>query len=110
MVGGVLFDDERDSQDRTPGIVSVLLLGNLFKRKGVQRNTNEIRFFITPRISRPDYGAATQDGTVRCKPDGLFSVQVPCLTLRPLSSAGFLTRLKMSNRRIYWVRPFWKRF
>jgi type IV pilus assembly protein PilQ len=62
VVGGVLFDDERDSQDRTPGLASVPLLGNLFKRKGVQRNTNEILFFITPRITRPDYAAATQDG------------------------------------------------
>src|SRR6185295_2036605 len=58
VIGGVLFDDERESQDRTPGLASVPLLGNLFKRKGVQRNTNEILFFITPRITRPDYAAA----------------------------------------------------
>jgi len=56
VVGGVLFDDERTSQDRTPGLSKIPLLGNLFKRKGVQRNTNEILFFITPRITRPDYG------------------------------------------------------
>lgn len=55
VVGGVLFDDERESQDRTPGLASIPLLGNLFKRKGVQRNTNEVLFFITPRISRPDF-------------------------------------------------------
>jgi len=54
VVGGVLFDDERESQDRTPGLSRVPLLGNLFKRKGVQRNTNEILFFITPRITRPE--------------------------------------------------------
>jgi type II secretory pathway component GspD/PulD (secretin) len=30
----------------------------LFKRKDVQRNTNEILFFITPRIIRPDYAVA----------------------------------------------------
>lgn len=59
VVGGVLFDDERESQDRTPGLASIPLLGNLFKRKGVQRNTNEILFFITPRITRPDF-ATTQ--------------------------------------------------
>ncbi len=62
VVGGVLFDDERESQDRTPGLAGVPLLGNLFKRKGVSRTTNEILFFITPRISRPDYSAATQNG------------------------------------------------
>lgn len=62
VVGGVLFDDERESQDRTPGLASIPLLGNLFKRKGVQRNTNEILFFITPRISRPDTSATYQGG------------------------------------------------
>jgi type IV pilus assembly protein PilQ len=56
VVGGVLFDDERESQDRTPGLSKIPLLGNLFKRKGVERNTNEILFFITPRISKPDWG------------------------------------------------------
>ena len=62
VVGGVLFDDERSSQDRTPGLASIPLLGHLFKRDGVQRNTNEILFFITPRITRPDYSAAMQNG------------------------------------------------
>jgi type IV pilus assembly protein PilQ len=55
VVGGVLFDDERENVDRTPGVSRIPLLGNLFKRKGVSRNSNEILFFITPRISRPDY-------------------------------------------------------
>ncbi|HQZ82616.1 MAG TPA: type IV pilus secretin PilQ [Pyrinomonadaceae bacterium] len=63
VVGGVLFDDERESQDRTPGLSRIPLLGHLFKRKGVTRNTNEILFFITPRIKRPDYNASRQDGT-----------------------------------------------
>jgi len=55
VVGGVLFDDERESQDRTPGLGGIPILGNLFKRKGITRNTNEILFFITPRVNRPDY-------------------------------------------------------
>ncbi|MFN6962987.1 MAG: type IV pilus secretin PilQ [Pyrinomonadaceae bacterium] len=53
VVGGVLFDDERENQDRTPGVSKIPIFGNLFKRKGVQRNTNEILFFITPRIAKP---------------------------------------------------------
>ena len=65
VVGGVLFDDERDSQDRTPGLSKIPLLGNLFKRKGVERNTNEILFFITPRISRPDFGGTPGSSGVR---------------------------------------------
>ena len=66
VVGGVLFDDERENQDRTPGISRIPLFGNLFKRKGVQRNTNEILFFITPRIMRADYAnnQPGQSGTV----------------------------------------------
>lgn len=55
VVGGVLFDDVRENQDRTPGLSSIPLLGNLFKRKKVDNNSNEILFFITPRITRMDY-------------------------------------------------------
>ncbi len=68
IVGGVVFDDERDSQDRTPGLASIPILGNLFKRKGVQRNTNEILFFITPRISRPDYALVNQSNAPKSGP------------------------------------------
>jgi type IV pilus assembly protein PilQ len=64
VVGGVLFDDERENTNRTPGISKIPILGNLFKRKAVSRTTNEILFFITPRISRPDYTpAAGSSGT-----------------------------------------------
>ncbi len=59
VVGGVLFDDERYAQDRTPGLASIPLLGNLFKRRRTDRTTNEILFFITPRITRPDYTAVS---------------------------------------------------
>lgn len=68
VIGGVLFDDERESQDRTPGVSRIPLLGNLFKRKGVQRNTNEILFFITPRISRPDTSAVAPGGMAKPAP------------------------------------------
>jgi type IV pilus assembly protein PilQ len=75
VVGGVLFDDERESQDRTPGLSKIPLLGNLFKRKGVERNTNEILFFITPRISRPDYG--TKSGSAGVRPSATIIQPVP---------------------------------
>ncbi|MEP7212044.1 MAG: secretin N-terminal domain-containing protein [Acidobacteriota bacterium] len=65
VVGGVLFDDERESQNRTPGLSKIPVLGLLFKRKDVARNTNEILFFITPRISRPDFGTAAGQSGVR---------------------------------------------
>lgn len=65
VVGGVLYDDERETQNRTPGLSKVPVLGNLFKRKGIARNTNEILFFITPRIYRPDYAAAAGSAGVK---------------------------------------------
>jgi type IV pilus assembly protein PilQ len=64
VVGGAMFDDERESQDRTPGLSSIPGLGNLFKRKGISRNTNEILFFITPRIYRPDFDGNITSGTI----------------------------------------------
>jgi len=54
VVGGALLDTEGEDQFRTPGLSRIPLLGNLFKRKAVSRVTNEILFFITPRIYRPD--------------------------------------------------------
>ena len=54
VVGGALLDQESDDNFRTPGLSRVPLLGNLFKRKSVSRVTNEILFFVTPRIYRPD--------------------------------------------------------
>ena len=84
VVGGVLFDDERENQDRTPGLSRIPLLGNLFKRKGVQRNTNEILFFITPRIYRPDFAAAP--GSSGTKPAATIIQPVPLGN--PTSNSG----------------------
>jgi type II secretory pathway component GspD/PulD (secretin) len=55
VVGGVVNDRENNTQTRTPGLSTLPVLGNLFKRKAVTRSTDEILFFITPRIYRPDY-------------------------------------------------------
>jgi type IV pilus assembly protein PilQ len=55
VVGGALLDVEGEDQFRTPGLSKIPVLGNLFKRKAVARTTNEILFFITPRIYRPDF-------------------------------------------------------
>jgi type IV pilus assembly protein PilQ len=75
VVGGVIFDDERENQDRTPGLWKIPVLGNLFKRKGVKRDTNEILFFITPRIYRPDFG--TTLGSSGTKPSATVLQPVP---------------------------------
>jgi type IV pilus assembly protein PilQ len=68
IVGGALLDAEGEDQFRTPGLSQVPILGNLFKRKAVSRTTNEILFFITPRIYRPDFNgnqlpSKVSDGT-----------------------------------------------
>ena len=55
VMGGVLADTEGETRQRTPGLASVPILGNLFKRKLVTRQNSEILFFITPHIYRPDY-------------------------------------------------------
>jgi type IV pilus assembly protein PilQ len=64
VVGGVLLDSEGETQNRTPGLSGVPVLGNLFKRKATNRQTNELLFFITPRIYRPDYNGRPTSGTV----------------------------------------------
>jgi len=54
-MGGVLADTEATQRQRTPGVASIPILGNMFKRKLVTKNSTEILFFITPHIYRPDY-------------------------------------------------------
>lgn len=48
--GGVVQNINRVSQQQVPLLGSVPLLGNLFKRKLTSSTTNELLFFITPRI------------------------------------------------------------
>jgi len=55
VMGGVLADIDSTSRQRTPGAASIPILGNLFKRKFVNKSSTEILFFITPHIYRPDY-------------------------------------------------------
>ena len=64
VVGGAVQDTETNTQNRTPGISGIPVLGNLFKRKAVSRVTREILFFITPRIYRPDYQGNPINGTI----------------------------------------------
>ena len=87
VVGGVLFDDERENQDRTPGISRIPVLGDLFKRKGVTRNTNEILFFITPRIYRPDYQGNPTSGKVSDGPRSTMILQPVPLGNPPSNSS-----------------------
>jgi type IV pilus assembly protein PilQ len=64
VMGGVLADTEGTTRQRTPGLASIPILGNLFKRKLITRQNSEILFFITPHIYRPDYQGRPTAGTV----------------------------------------------
>ncbi len=85
VVGGALLDSESDDTFRTPGLSRIPLLGNLFKRKAVGRTTNEILFFITPRIqsqAKPD----TQRPTTILQPVPLGNPQSNSTKEEPTTS------------------------
>jgi type IV pilus assembly protein PilQ len=48
--GGVVANINRVNQQEVPLLGSVPLVGNLFKHKSITSTTNELLFFITPRI------------------------------------------------------------
>jgi type IV pilus assembly protein PilQ len=64
VMGGVLADTEGTTRQRTPGIASIPIVGNLFKRKLVTHQKSEILFFITPHIYRPDYQGRPTAGAI----------------------------------------------
>src|SRR5829696_3642484 len=74
VMGGVLADTEGEAQQRTPGLASIPIVGNLFKRKLTTRQNQEILFFITPHIYRPDYNGRPTSGTVS---NGQRSTTIP---------------------------------
>jgi type IV pilus assembly protein PilQ len=74
VMGGVLADTEGETQQRTPGLASIPLVGNLFKRKLTTRTSSEILFFISPHIYRPDYQGRPTAGAVST---GTRTVTIP---------------------------------
>jgi type IV pilus assembly protein PilQ len=52
VIGGIFVENENETEDRVPGLGSVPVLGHLFKKSLISRETREILFFITPRIKR----------------------------------------------------------
>jgi len=54
VMGGINIDTEGHSMNRTPGVSRIPLLGELFKKRSTRRETDEILFFLTPRIVRTD--------------------------------------------------------
>jgi type IV pilus assembly protein PilQ len=52
VIGGIYVSREQTSQDRTPGLHRIPLLGWLFKRNDFSDETRELLIFITPKIIR----------------------------------------------------------
>jgi type IV pilus assembly protein PilQ len=50
VIGGIFVSQEQNSNDHTPGLHRVPLLGWLFKRERVEDSSRELLIFITPRI------------------------------------------------------------
>jgi type IV pilus assembly protein PilQ len=54
VMGGINIDTEGHTINRTPGVSRIPLLGELFKKRQTRRDSDEILFFLTPRIVRND--------------------------------------------------------
>ena len=52
VIGGIYKSREQTTEDRTPGLHRIPLLGWLFKRDTVSDENRELLIFITPKISR----------------------------------------------------------
>jgi type IV pilus assembly protein PilQ len=50
VIGGILVEDDSTLEERIPGLASLPLIGNVFRRSAVARSVQEVLFFITPRI------------------------------------------------------------
>ncbi len=52
IIGGIFVETDRNAKDKVPGLGDIPVLGHLFKRTSVERETREILFFLTPKIKR----------------------------------------------------------
>src|SRR5688572_16951318 len=52
VIGGIYVSREQTTQDRTPGLYRLPLLGWLFKRNTSEDESRELLIFITPKIAR----------------------------------------------------------
>jgi type IV pilus assembly protein PilQ len=52
VIGGIYVSREQASQDRTPGLHRIPILGWLFRRDEISDESRELLIFITPRIMR----------------------------------------------------------
>ena len=50
VIGGIYINDRNSSNDRTPGLYKIPILGWLFQRREMTEESRELLIFITPRI------------------------------------------------------------
>jgi len=50
VIGGIIIETDTNQSDRVPGLASLPGIGHLFKRTSVAKSSQEILFFITPKI------------------------------------------------------------
>jgi type IV pilus assembly protein PilQ len=50
LIGGVMFETNRDNEDRTPGLYRVPIIGKIFNRTRKTSETRELVLLITPKI------------------------------------------------------------
>lgn len=93
VMGGVLADQEGETRVRTPGLASIPVLGNLFKRKLTTRSNSEILFFITPHIYRPDYQGRPLPGAASTGPRSI-TIPQPVPLGNPPSNTPTPTQLQ----------------
>lgn len=98
VMGGVLADTESENRQRTPGLASIPVIGNLFKRKLVTRSNSEILFFITPRIYRPDYQGRPLPGAASTGPR-ITTIPQPVPLGNPQSNTPTPTQLQQDQYR-----------
>jgi type IV pilus assembly protein PilQ len=50
LIGGVMFENTRDNEDRTPGLSRLPIIGKVFNRTRKSSDTRELVLLITPKI------------------------------------------------------------
>jgi type IV pilus assembly protein PilQ len=104
VMGGVLADTEGETRQRTPGLASIPVIGNLFKRKLTTRSNSEILFFITPRIYRPDYQGRPLPGAASTGPR-ITTISQPVPLGNPQSNTPTPTQLQQEQNRPQTTTP-----
>ncbi len=104
VMGGVLADTEGETRQRTPGLASIPIIGNMFKRKLTTRQSSEILFFITPHIYRPDYQGRPTSGTVSTGPR-TTTISQPVPLGNPSSNTPTPTQLQQQQAPLQSAPP-----